>query len=303
MQSPLPRPSSSSAPAARSPAPRRRPTTTSATSPAPSASTRSSPRRPALRDVPVETEQIAQLDSKDMDFATWQRARAAGRPPCGAARGRRASSSPMAPTRSRRRRTSSPASCALAQAGGADRGDAAGDLARGRRAAQPRRRDRRRRRGRARRRRRRLRRHAAFGARRAQGPFVAARRVLVRRRRAARPRSRPAGSRSADPGRRSPPSASSSFRRPARPGRGSRSSPAAPASMAAPSRALVAAGVDGLVVAATGNGSIHREIAAALERGGRARPIPVLRATRCLDGGVAEKAELRASPRPATSRR
>ena len=57
-------------------------------------------------------------------------------------------------------------------------------------------------------------------------------------------------------------------------------------------RALVAAGVDGLVVAATGNGSIHRELAAALEEAAAAR-IPVLRATRCLAGGVAAKAEAR----------
>ena len=56
-------------------------------------------------------------------------------------------------------------------------------------------------------------------------------------------------------------------------------------------RALVAAGVDGLVVAATGNGSIHRELATALEEA--AARIPVLRATRCLAGGVAEKAGAR----------
>jgi L-asparaginase len=56
-------------------------------------------------------------------------------------------------------------------------------------------------------------------------------------------------------------------------------------------RALAAAGVDGLVVAATGNGSIHRELAAALEE--VAARIPVLRATRCLAGGVAEKAGAR----------
>ena len=55
-------------------------------------------------------------------------------------------------------------------------------------------------------------------------------------------------------------------------------------------RALVDAGVDGLVVAATGNGSVHRELAAALERAALPAPIPVLRATRCLDGGVAAKA-------------
>jgi L-asparaginase len=56
-------------------------------------------------------------------------------------------------------------------------------------------------------------------------------------------------------------------------------------------RALVAAGVDGLVVAATGNGSLHRELAAALEDAVATARLPVLRATRCLDGGVAEKTE------------
>ena len=54
-------------------------------------------------------------------------------------------------------------------------------------------------------------------------------------------------------------------------------------------RALVAAGVDGIVVATTGNGSIHRELAAALEEAISTAPLAVLRATRCLDGGVAEK--------------
>ncbi|MEO5883063.1 MAG: asparaginase [Caldimonas sp.] len=56
-------------------------------------------------------------------------------------------------------------------------------------------------------------------------------------------------------------------------------------------RALVDAGVDGLVVATTGNGSIHRELATVLERAALAAGIPVLRATRCLDGGVAVKAK------------
>ena len=45
-----------------------------------------------------------------MDFATWRAAGAAGRPPCWRGPRWRASSSPTAPTRSRRRRTSSPAS-------------------------------------------------------------------------------------------------------------------------------------------------------------------------------------------------
>ena len=56
-------------------------------------------------------------------------------------------------------------------------------------------------------------------------------------------------------------------------------------------RMLVDAGVDGVVVAATGNGSVHRELATALEQAARPARIPVLRATRCLDGGVAAKAE------------
>ena len=57
-------------------------------------------------------------------------------------------------------------------------------------------------------------------------------------------------------------------------------------------RALVAARVAGIVVAATGNGSVHRELAAALEEV-TAAGVRVLRATRCLDGGVAEKADAR----------
>ena len=57
-------------------------------------------------------------------------------------------------------------------------------------------------------------------------------------------------------------------------------------------RALVAAGVEGIVVAATGNGSVHRELAAALEVAA-AGGVRVLRATRCLDGGAAAKAEAR----------
>ena len=56
-------------------------------------------------------------------------------------------------------------------------------------------------------------------------------------------------------------------------------------------RALADAGVDGLVVAATGNGSVHRELAAALEQAASPAGIPVLRATRCLDGGVARREE------------
>ena len=55
-------------------------------------------------------------------------------------------------------------------------------------------------------------------------------------------------------------------------------------------RALVAAGVDGLVVAATGNGSMQASLEAALLE----LRVPALRATRCLDGRTVE-AE-RASP-------
>ena len=58
----------------------------------------------------VESEQVAQLDSKDMDFATWRRLAARVAQPPRAAGGRRQSSSPTAPTRSRRRRTSCSAS-------------------------------------------------------------------------------------------------------------------------------------------------------------------------------------------------
>ena len=49
--------------------------------------------------------------------------------------------------------------------------------------------------------------------------------------------------------------------------------------------ALVAAGVQGLVVAATGNGTLHRDLEAALERAAGGG-VPVLRATRCRDGRI-----------------
>ncbi len=49
--------------------------------------------------------------------------------------------------------------------------------------------------------------------------------------------------------------------------------------------ALLAAGVQGLVVAATGNGTLHRALEAALERAAGAG-VPVLRATRCRDGRI-----------------
>ena len=50
---------------------------------------------------------------------------------------------------------------------------------------------------------------------------------------------------------------------------------------------LCAAGVQGLVVAATGNGSVHAALEAAL-REAAARGVPVLRASRCAAGGVIE---------------
>ncbi len=51
--------------------------------------------------------------------------------------------------------------------------------------------------------------------------------------------------------------------------------------------ALVEAGVDGIVVAGTGNGSLHRELEAALDVADR-RGVSVLRSTRCLDGAIVE---------------
>jgi L-asparaginase len=59
--------------------------------------------------------------------------------------------------------------------------------------------------------------------------------------------------------------------------------------------ALVAAGVDGIVVAATGNGSIHVRLEAALHKA-RAQGVHVLRASRCAAGGIVGEA---ASPWPA----
>jgi len=50
-------------------------------------------------------------------------------------------------------------------------------------------------------------------------------------------------------------------------------------------QALMAAGVHGLVVACTGNGSIHHALDAALEQA-QASGLPVLRATRCAAGGI-----------------
>ena len=144
MQSAAPDSSSSSAPAARSPAAPRRPPKRRLPVGARPVVGRSSPRSPAPAGVALESEQVAQVDSKDMDFATWRRlaARVAAAP--GAARGGRASSSRTAPTRSRRRRTSCSASLAPAKPvvlTGAMR--PATSRAR-RRPAEPRRRDRRR---------------------------------------------------------------------------------------------------------------------------------------------------------------
>jgi len=50
-------------------------------------------------------------------------------------------------------------------------------------------------------------------------------------------------------------------------------------------RALLAAGVNGIVVAGTGNGSVHHDLEAALLEA-QAAGISVLRSTRCLNGGV-----------------
>lgn len=52
-------------------------------------------------------------------------------------------------------------------------------------------------------------------------------------------------------------------------------------------RALVAAGVAGIVVAATGNGAVHRTLEAALLAAVQAG-VRVLRSTRCLDGTIVE---------------
>lgn len=53
-------------------------------------------------------------------------------------------------------------------------------------------------------------------------------------------------------------------------------------------KALVAQGVDGLVVAGTGNGSVHRDLEAAL-RNAQAQGVKVLRSTRCAQGAVLAK--------------
>jgi L-asparaginase len=54
-------------------------------------------------------------------------------------------------------------------------------------------------------------------------------------------------------------------------------------------RALRQAGVDGIVVAGTGNGTLHHELEAALLEA-QAGGVAVLRSSRCLDGNVADSA-------------
>jgi L-asparaginase len=49
--------------------------------------------------------------------------------------------------------------------------------------------------------------------------------------------------------------------------------------------ALLAAGVQGLVVAATGNGTVHRELEAALLRA-QSAGVRVVRSTRCMEGSI-----------------
>ena len=61
---------------------------------------------PPLARLPIECEQVAQVDSKDMSHALWLTPGAARVASPGAPRGRLASSSPMAPTRWRKRPTS-----------------------------------------------------------------------------------------------------------------------------------------------------------------------------------------------------
>ena len=69
------------------------------------------------------------------------------------------------------------------------------------------------------------------------------------------------------------------------PGRWSTSSPATPARAARWCDALVAAGAQGLVIAGTGNGSVHRQVLEAARRA-EAQGVRVWRASRCLLGGV-----------------
>ena len=62
-------------------------------------------------------------------------------------------------------------------------------------------------------------------------------------------------------------------------------------------RALLAAGVRGLVVATTGNGSVHTDLEATLLEAQK-QGIAVLRATRCLDGTIVEAASAQPDPLP-----
>jgi L-asparaginase len=55
-------------------------------------------------------------------------------------------------------------------------------------------------------------------------------------------------------------------------------------------RALCASGVHGLVVAATGNGTLHRDLEAALLEA-QAQGVRVLRSSRCLNGRVLAQAD------------
>ncbi len=97
---------------------------------------------PAVR-VVTESEQVAQIDSKDMDFAIWRRLAEAVARHLARAGGARRRRHPRHRHARGDARTSWRASSPR-QAGRPHRGDAAGVVARGRRAAQPRRRDRRR---------------------------------------------------------------------------------------------------------------------------------------------------------------
>ena len=62
-------------------------------------------------------------------------------------------------------------------------------------------------------------------------------------------------------------------------------------------RALLAAGVRGLVVATTGNGSVHTDLEATLLEAQK-QGVAVLRATRCLDGTIVEAASAQPDPLP-----
>ena len=242
------------------------PTTTSATRRAAgSASSLAACRRPAGSQ--LEAEQVAQVDSKDMDFAHLAPARRAGARHLARRRGRRRSSSRMAPTRSRRRRTSCTACSAPAKPVVLTGAMRPGDVAAGRRPAESRRCDRGRAHAGGARRGRRDRRHGPLRRRRAQGAPVSARCVLVGRRRAARTgRGRARCGRCAPGRRRAAGSASTCCRcDPAR-GRGSRSSRARRRRGARCRGAASSAAVKGIVVAATGNGTLHQALEAALLR-------------------------------------